>query len=236
MSIAQTAPPAAGRQTPGQRLHEGLERFFLLRQHTGDERFVVRLSHLQAYQRQRLYDTHADLVAAPRVAPAVQFLVEDVYGGRDLKPVATDIRRAVSKAEKLLPERVLATSAAVLDAAVLTQELDEAMVGVMHDRLDAPLDHDSYRQGYRELGLRELREQQLDIVEELGGHIDRYVRSRVIQTTFRMVRRPARAAGFGNLYDFLDNAFSTMRPLPSVDGLLRQVVAAERELMRRLFA
>lgn len=234
MGIAQTPPDI--QLTPGKRLHEGLERFFLLRQHTGDERFLGRLAQLQAWQRQRLYDTHAHLVVLPDVAPAVTFLVEDVYGGRDLKPVATDIRRAVNKAEKLLPERVLATSAAVLEAAVLTQELDEAMVGVMNDRLDAPLDHDSYSQGYRALGLRELREQQLDIIGELGGHIDRYVRSRVIQTTFRMVRRPARAAGFGNLYDFLDHAFTTMRPLPSVDRLLREVVESERKVMLQLFS
>lgn len=234
MDIAQA--PSGVRETPGKRLHDGLERFFLLRQHTGDACFLARLATLQAWQRQRLYRTHADLVAAPEVAPAVRFLVEDVYGGRDLKPVAADIRRAVSKAEKLLPERVLATSAAVLEAAVLTQELDEALVGVLHDRLDTALDHDAYRQGYRELGLRELREQQLDIIGELGGHIDRYVRSRVIQTTFRMVRRPARAAGFGHLYDFLDHAFTTMRPLPSVERLLREVIARERDVMVQLFA
>ena len=103
----------------GERLQNGLERFFALRQHGENVQFNMRLVMLQQYQRQRLIDTHADLLEDRLTAAAVRFLIEDVYGGRDLKPVAIDIRRAINKAMSLLPNKVMETSATVLEAAIL---------------------------------------------------------------------------------------------------------------------
>ena len=168
--------------------------------------------------------------------PAARFLIEEVYGGRDLKPVAFDIRRAINKAMSLLPNKVMDTSATVLEAAILTQELDEALADVLADRLDQPLDDDCWCQGYRELGREDLRALQLSLVEEIGPHIDRYVRSRMLQATFRLVRRPAHAAGFGNLYDFLDLGFGAMQGIPSCGALLQQVAAVEQQIMQQVLA
>jgi len=222
--------------TAGERLQNGLERFFALRQHGENVQFNMRLVMLQQYQRQRLIDTHADLLEDRLTAPAVRFLIEDVYGGRDLKPVAIDIRRAINKAMSLLPNKVMETSATVLEAAILTQELDEALTDVLAERLDVPLDDDVWCAGYRELGRPELRALQLALVEDIGPHLDRYVRSRMIQSTFKLVRRPAHAAGFGNLYDFLDQGFAAMQGLPSCGQLLQQVAQIEQQIMQQVLA
>ena len=150
-------------------------------------------------------------------------------------PVAREIRRALPKAMRLLPEKVMATSADALEAAIITQELDEALVGVLGERLDLPLDDDAYGDGYRAAGHPEQRRRQLQLVAGLGHHIDRYVRSRMVQTTFRLVRRPAHAAGFANLYDFMDRSFRVMKPVPSVGRLLERIAAREARIMDRLF-
>lgn len=220
--------------TAGERLQHGLERFFALRQHRDDVQFNLRLVMLQQYQRQRLIDTHAELLDNSATEPAVRFLIEDVYGGRDLKPVAIDIRRAVDKAMALLPSKVMDTSATVLEAAILTQELDESLADTLADRLDLPLDDDTWCAAYRQMGQRELRAQQLALVEQIGPHLDRYVRSRMIQATFKLVRRPAHAAGFGNLYDFLDLGFAAMQGIPSCDQLLQQVARIEQQIMQQV--
>ncbi|HAM74461.1 MAG TPA: hypothetical protein DCQ09_02205, partial [Alcanivorax sp.] len=68
-----------------------------------------------------------------------------------------EIRRALPKAMRLLPEKVMATSADALEAAIITQELDEALVGVLGERLDLPLDDDAYGDGYRAAGHPEQR-------------------------------------------------------------------------------
>ncbi|MGB1221464.1 MAG: FFLEELY motif protein [Alcanivoracaceae bacterium] len=218
----------------GLRLLDDIERFFALRQHQGDDRFRQRLLRLQAFQTQRLTDTHASLLATPHSAPAVQFLLDEVYGDNDLRPVAHDIRRATRKAMKLLPETVMATSAVVLETTLLTQELDEAMTDLLGDVLDTPLDAPTYGEAYRALNRTDERERQLALIAELGHGIDRYVKSRMIQTTFRMVRKPAHAAGFSNLYDFLERGFGALRPVPSIAGLLGDVAHTERVIMQRL--
>jgi hypothetical protein len=219
----------------GQRLHHDLERFFLLRQHGGEPRFLARLQRLRAFQRQRLTVSHADLLDDPRLHPGMTFLLDDVYGGQDLLPVAREIRRALPKAMRLLPDRVMATSAQALAAAILTQELDEALAGQLGERLDQPLDDALYADAYRALGRQAERRRQLDLIAGLGHHLDRYIRSRMLQTTFRLVRKPAHAAGFANLYDFIDRSFRVMKPVPSVGRLLDQVAAREAVILVRLF-
>ncbi|MCH8542567.1 MAG: hypothetical protein LAT61_03245 [Alcanivorax sp.] len=225
--------------TAGERLQTALERFFALRQHGDDARFAARLGRLQRWQTARLRTSHQDLLTQPGAEAGMEFLFSEVYGGRDLRPVAKEVRRALPKALKLLPDRVMATSASALEAAIITQELDEQMTDLLGSELDHPHDTltaDLYALAYRNQQQEAARERQLQLVSELGHHIDRYVRSRMIQTTFRLVRRPAHAAGFSSLYDFLDRGFGAMRPLPSVDALLTTLATREREIMRRLLA
>ncbi|MBZ2189286.1 hypothetical protein K8B33_09270 [Alcanivorax sp. JB21] len=223
----------------GDRLGDALERFFALRQHSDDTRFQSRLTTLQAWQIARLRRSHHDLLAQPTTEPGAEFLFSEVYGGRDLRPVAREVRRALPKALKLLPDRVMATSASALEAAIITQELDEQLTDLLGSELDRPpvmLTADLYAAAYRDQQQEAARERQLQLVSELGHHIDRYVRSRMIQTTFRLVRRPAHAAGFSSLYDFLDRGFGAMRPLPSVDTLLTTLATRERDIMQRLLS
>ena len=221
---------------PDEKLQQDLERFFALRQHSADDRFRARLQQLQQWQGERLARTHAPLLAVPAHRAAIGFLLDEVYGGKDLQPVARDIRRAVNKAASLLPDRVMATSAAVLEAAILTQELDEALADTLHDSLDGPLEERLYAEGFRALGREQERQRQLDLIGEVGHHVDRYVRGRMLQATFRMVRRPVHAAGFGNLYDFLDRGFAAMRELDSAGRLLAELTRREAVIMARLYA
>jgi hypothetical protein len=219
-----------------EKLQQDLERFFSLRQHSDDGHFRARLHRLQDYQGQRLTRSHASLLSVPGNQAAIGFLLDEVYAGKDLLPVARDIRRAVNKAASLLPDRVMATSASVLEAAILTQELDEALTDTLHDSLDGPLNDDLYGHAFRTLGRADARQRQLDLIGEVGHHVDRYVRGRMIQATFRMVRRPVHAAGFGNLYDFLDRGFGAMRELDSAGRLLAELTRTEAAIMARLFA
>lgn len=220
----------------GELLQRDIERFFTLRQHGDNPRFRARLRRLQDWQAARIQRTHHALISDPTLGPGIDFLFGEVYGGRDLRPVAEDIRRALPKALKMLPDRVMRTSALSLEAATLTLELDEALVDTLHDSLDGPLDETLYQQGYQALGREACRRQQLALIGEVGHGIDRYVRSRIIQTTFRVVRRPAHAAGFGNLYDFLQRGFGALGAMGGVGPVLEQISATEQQIMARLLA
>lgn len=221
--------------TAGEQLQHYLDRFFALRQHGDDSLFLGRLRRLQDWQSERLSHTHRHLLDDPATANGIRFLLDEVYGGRELLPVAREIRRALPKAMKLLPDKVMATSASALEAAILTQELDEQVTDTLGNALDEPLTEMNYLKGFRQENHREARQRQLQLVAELGHHLDRYIRSRMIQTTFRMVRKPAHAAGFANLYDFMDRSFRVMKPVPSVGLLLEQLAAREETIMQKVY-
>ena len=221
--------------TAGEQLQHYLERFFALRQHGDDTQFLARLQRLQDWQGERLKHTHRHLLQEPTTAEGIRFLLEEVYGGRELLPVAREIRRALPKAMKLLPDKIMATSASALEAAILTQELDEQITDWLGSELDQPLTELTYLTGFRQQSHHPARQRQLQWVAELGHRLDRYIRSRMIQTTFRMVRKPAHAAGFANLYDFMDRSFRVMKPVPSVGLLLEQLAAREETIMQKVY-
>lgn len=221
--------------TAGEQLQHYLDRFFSLRQHGDDTVFLARLRRLQEWQGERLKHTHSHLLNDPVTAEGIRFLLEEVYGGRELLPVAREIRRALPKAMKLLPDKVMVTSAAALEAAILTQELDEAVAELLGKELDQPITEMIYLKGFRQDHHRADRQRQLQLVAELGHRLDRYIRSRMLLTTFRMVRKPAHAAGFSNLYDFMDRSFRVMKPVPSVGQLLEQLAATESVIMDRVY-
>ena len=222
--------------TAGEQLQHYLDRFFALRQHGDDALFLARLRRHQEWQGERLKHTHAHLLDDPVTAEGIQFLLDDVYGGRELLPVAREIRRALPKAMKLLPEKVMATSAAALEAAILTQELDEAVTQTLGEALDQPLTEMTYLKGFRQDHHHNDRLRQVQLVAELGHRLDRYIRSRMLHATFRMVRKPVHAAGFSNLYDFMDRSFRVMKPVPSVGRLLEQLAAREEAIMQKVYA
>lgn len=220
----------------GESLQRHLERFLALQQHGEEAVFMARLTRLRAVQNARLRTTHADLFARRELAPALDFLLTDIYGGADLLPVAKDIQRALPYALKLLPHKVLETSACALEAAVLTQELDEALVAHLGSQLDAPLALTEYAAAFRALGKQEARQLQLRLIRDFGQHLERYLRSRLLLSTFKMVRKPAHKAGFGHLYDFMQRCFDVMQPVPDAALLLDTLVNRESAIMARVFA
>lgn len=222
--------------TTGDRLNHCLVRFFALRQHSDDALFNARLDRLRRLQDARLRQTHRDYFADPGLASALEFLVADIYTGRDLLPVAGDIRRALPYALKLLPDKVMATSASALEAAVLTQELDEALTVLLDTKLDSPLDEAGYVAGFRSLGRHDERARQLRLIGDLGAQLERYVRSRLLLKTFKLVKRPAHKAGFGDLYNFMERCFAVMQPVPDARQLLDDIVQRETLIMRRVFS
>lgn len=222
--------------TPSDRLLQDIDAFFALRQFADDDAaFITRLRRLQHYQAQRLSHTHALLLSNSQTAPAVQFLLDEVYGGKDLRPVAHDIRRATRRAASLLPDKVMNTSATVMGATLITQQLDEALTTVLGAALDQPLSDSQYAAAYRQLGMAEQRQQQLTLIGQVGGLIERYIQSRLLLGSFRLLRKSVHAAGFGNLYDFLDQGFSALKPVPNLNTLMQDVAAREQLVSQRLF-
>lgn len=216
-----------------ERLHQALNHYFALQQHQASAGFNETLKVLQQWQIKRLFTSHQDLLQNPAAQRAADFLFYQVYGGANLTAVAKDIQRAVNKAMALLPQAVMHAAAVTLEAAVLTQQLDEALAMALEGQT---ITIDAYAQAYRQHSTPEQRQQQLALIEEAATLIDRYVRRRLLIGSFKIMRRPAYAAKLNHLYDFLEEGFEALGGLASVTPLIKQLTDVENHISERLFS
>lgn len=200
-----------------------------------DPAFQEKFIATQKWLAGRLTRTHADLLADDRYRAVTQFFLSDLYGGLDLTELAREVERALPIATRLLPDSVMRTSAVALELNALTGELDEALTTMLFDTMGATeITEAGIIDAYRACDYQEARHRQLDLLDELGGGLDRYVRSRVIYATFKIAHRPAKMAGLGGLYDFLGRGFDVMRPMGSAQDFLNQFIGKERAIVDAL--
>lgn len=213
-----------------------LGRYRAWRSHT-DMEFREKFIAVQKWQAGRLELTHADLLQDTRYQAATRFFLTDLYGGLDLNELAREIERALPIATRLLPESVMRTSAVALELNALTGELDEALATMLFETMGVTeITEQVMTEAYRACNNRDERHHQLSLLAELGGGLDRYVRSRVIFATFRIAHRPAKMAGLGGLYDFLDRGFEVMRPMGSAHDFIGLFVSRERAIIDNIHA
>lgn len=213
-----------------------LGRYRAWRSHHEPE-FQERFFAVQKWLAGRLTRTHTDLLEDDRYRAVTQFFLSDLYGGLDLSELAREVERALPIATRLLPDSVMRTSAVALELNALTGELDEALTTALFETMGcSEITEKDIIEAYRLCDFQAERHHQLDLLAELGGGLDRYVRSRVIYATFKIAHRPALMAGLGGLYDFLGRGFEVMRPMGSAQDFLNQFIGKERAIVDAICA
>ena len=193
----------------------------------------ARLAEVKAWQAGRLARTYADLVAQPRYAPATRFFLEDLYGPRDFSARDQELSRIVPVMQRVLPEFALQAASLAIELEALSERLDHALAAALGD---GPLDEASYGEAYRGSASRGERLRQVELVGQVGLRLDALVRKPLIAGTLRLMRRPARLAGLGDLQDFLEAGFEAFRTLGGADEFLAVFRTRETEILSRLFS
>lgn len=214
------------------RIRDGIARFRAWRRHS-DAALAETVTQLQDAQIARLRRTHQRLLDDDRFRPITEFFLQEIYNGLDLTELAHEIERALPTAMRLLPDSVMRTAAIAVEANALTGELDEAVAAFLQQQA-LSVDDASIIAGYRHVGRYDDRQEQMRLLRELGLGLDRYVRSRLIFATFKMVKRPAHMAGLGGLYDFMAKGFAVMKPVHSVTDFLDLFIGRELQILTQL--
>jgi hypothetical protein len=199
---------------------------------SNDARLGERLKALQAWQAERLRTTYSDLHAQPRYRQAIEFFLEELYGG-DPRRRDGDLLKVQGAMARLLPREGFEALCAAIRLESLSQALDAE---VTHALRPGPITVDSYARAYRSAGRRADRERQIALAVEVGTYLDRVVHKPIVRGLVRLAHTPAHAAGFGLLQDFLERglaAFETMRGAAEFLGTIR---TRELRAIDRLFA
>ena len=221
-----------------QQLQRDLTRYRELKQHNDTQQeFREALFCLQRWQAQRMRKTHQQLLEDEKYRVATEFFLQDIYGGIDLSDIANEAERALNKALKILPEKVMVTATYALELNALSAELDERLAEFLFFEMgEQEVSMAAYTEAFRLSAPLELRQRQVELAKKLGVGLDKYVRSRVIYTTFKMVRKPAHKAGVQNLYEFMGKGFEAMRPMGSASEVIHQIVDREAALIEAIFS
>ncbi len=219
--------------TAAQHLSEEIERNLGLAEHIMAPGFDRRpLERLQDWQRHRLSETYADLWAQERYRPACQFFIEELYGGLDFLERDRQLERAAPIMRRLLPDYLLQAIADAMKLQAISIEMDLAMSECLQsvERIDQP----AYAEAYRTLGHWDQREEQIRLFDELGEILDRATDRPMVFKLARLMRGPARAAGFGALQDFLEHGLSAFGRMGSADYFLDTLIDRETRALEAM--
>lgn len=193
---------------------------------------------LALWQSRRLAVTYEEFREQPRYTQAVDFFLNDLYGPRDFSQRDADVEKLFPMMSKLLPSAALDALSGALELHALTQQLDAHMLAVLTDKLglDKVLTPELWAEAYRQTGRRPDREQQIALTVRAGRQLDVVVTRPLVFTLVVLARGPARAAGFGELQDFVERGFRAFRGMRGAGEFVDAVEARETDLMEKLFA
>ena len=192
---------------------------------------------LRAWQTQRLADGFKDFLANPRMRPAAEFFLSDLYGDRDFSARDRDVARILPIMSRLLPESLITAATDAIELAVLSHAFDLRMARALAQRREpmAPITVQDYAVAYRRTGCPRLRRHQIELVLGVGWTLDAAVHKHGVFKLLRASRFPARAAGLSELQGFLERGFGAFEQLGGAGEFLGAIGHRERQASSRLF-
>ncbi|MGA0264759.1 MAG: FFLEELY motif protein [Lysobacterales bacterium] len=197
---------------------------------------LSRLEYLQKWQRVRLAETYADLLDHPRFQAAGAFFLDELYGGLHFRERDQEVEKVLPVMLRTLREDMLVSLAEAFELQALSLELDMGMVEAMEEHGVERLDPRSYGEIYRSCGRVAAREQQIDLIRELGLALNELVHHRLVLMLIRVLRGPARAAGFGLLQGFLERGLQAFRAMGDGTEFVMTIWERETAIMQRLIS
>lgn len=221
-------------------LDDLLELYYQLNYHQNPEIFR-RLQDVQAWQKQRMQATHSKQFTEKQNVLMSEYFLNRLYGGPDFDALAEQIARLMKyahKAEKLIPENAVKTGTSGVSLAILAVQLDEqvAMQLLEDYHPHETLNDEMMRLTYLKLDQGQSRLKQLDLLDQLGFSLDKYMRSFMVQTAFKMCKGAASKYNFDIMYEFMQDGFLAMKPLKSAEKFVKDFTAVERQIIHKVHA
>jgi len=197
-----------------------------------DSALSVRLAAVKSFQHARFAATYADLLATPRYRRAARFFLDELYGPHDFSKRDSQFARVVPALVRLFPVDIVQTVAALAELHALSESLDMAMA---HQLPPGDVVWPGYTAAWQSVGQLQGREQQIVLMLQIGGALDRFTRRPLLRQSLRLMRVPAAAAGLGALQTFLESGFDTFSEMRGAQEFLLTVAQRERALAASLF-
>ena len=202
-------------------------------EYLGDPQLYDAYDRFTRWQLDYMLPFFADLLGPKGYAEAVDFIVSDL-AGVGVSERDREIERATPVIVRSLPTQPLETAAAAVQ---LNERALEINLGICREllvdgKLPSVIEEEDYCAACREVSSYEECMGLVHLAVELGVTLKRLVRVPLIGGLLRTMRKPAHAAGFGALQEFLETGYLTFRRISDIDTFLEHL----RERMDQVFA
>lgn len=193
------------------------------------------LGPLRRWQSERLRTSFAEILANPKMRPAGEFFLADLYADKDFSARDRDAALILPMMARILPQTLLQAAVDTIELAVVSQAFDLAMADAIKLH-KGKVDLAGYIEAYRKVGCPRLRRHQIDLIIRVGKNLDAAVQKHGVYKLLKASRTPARLAGLQELQGFLERGFEAFAQLEGADEFLNLVADSEYDISHRLFA
>lgn len=221
-------------------LDQLLEQYQQLSYHS-DPVLEKRLHEAQDWLKQRIQKTHQEMFSKPEYQLMAKYFINRLYGGPEFDELSLQIERLLKyahKAEKIIPENAIKTGLKSVGLAVLAMRLDEQVAAQLLKNYptDQPIDDEMMLQTLIQLDQKDARLEQLNLLDDLGTALDKYMRSFIMHTAFKMCKGTAAKYKFELMYDFIGEGFVAMKPMKSAAKFIQEFTVKERTIVENVHA
>lgn len=216
-------------------LETNLRRFYSLRRHKNQHApFNQQLEKLQQFQVNRMRQTCLPLCDCHREEALLEYILKEMYNGLDLGTMGRNADKLIRFGSKFISDKELMMLSMELNA--LSGEIDETMTAVLFEKMMVShISEEVYVAAHHMTEIKPLRERQIELVEALSRGLDENSKSKVVYSTFKIAKTPAKLAGFGKFYSTLWDGFSVIKALESPETVISKFMSAERHYLLSMF-
>jgi hypothetical protein len=196
------------------------------------------LPMLRQWQVRRLEAGFQDFLADPKMRPAAEFFLSDLYSDKDFSARDRDAAKLLPMMARFLPDSLLQAATGAIELAVLSHAFDLRLAQFLAARRQpmAPISPADYGKAYRSAHYPHLRRHQVELVVQVGHALDAAVHKHGVFKLLRASRLPAQLAGLSELQQFLERGFTAFSSLGGADMFLAEIARREYQASERLFA
>lgn len=196
------------------------------------------LACVRDFQARRIAETYRDFTVQPRYAPVMQFFLEDLYAARDFSQRDHDAERAYHFLSKVVPADMLILVTDAIELTRLSNALDQDLLHVLEKELDFhdKLTEKLYAEAYRRCKNYAARQHQIELLVNVMRDAAEAARFPLSGAALRMVKGPAHAAGWHEMYAFLERGHHAFGKIKNPKDFLEAIQARETKIMQQIEA
>jgi hypothetical protein len=188
--------------------------------------------HWQTTYMSSFYD---DLRSQHGYSAALDFVITDLTG-LGISQRDEDLARAVPIMVRMLPEKALESLAAAMELNAAVLRINLAVCDRLAERNPgAPICEAEFCAAYRDAATLKECLALAALTRQLGESLDRVARVRALGLMLKAMHRPARAAGFSALHDFLTKGYQRFHAIEDVPRFLELMHGRMVQVLTRIF-